>query len=206
MIKGILSFFGAIFSWLTLALLMGAVVLGGVFWTFSRNLPSHEALAQYTPATISRIYSGEGRIIDEFAKERRLFAPIDDIPDLVKQAFISAEDKNFYKHAGYDLRGIAAAVIEAVKSRGKRVRGASTIPQQVAKNMLLGGERKIERKIGEIIIAARLVNTIGREKVLEIYLNEIFLGQNSYGVAAAAQTYFNKTLDQLSPEEVAYLA
>jgi len=206
LIKGILSFFGAIFSWLTLALLMGALVLGGVFWTFSRNLPSHEALAQYTPATISRIYSGEGQIIDEFAKERRLFAPIDDIPDLVKQAFISAEDKNFYKHAGYDLRGIAAAVIEAVKSRGKRVRGASTIPQQVAKNMLLGGERKIERKIGEIIIAARLVNTIGREKVLEIYLNEIFLGQNSYGVAAAAQTYFNKTLDELKPEEVAYLA
>ncbi|WP_457645764.1 penicillin-binding protein 1A [Profundibacter sp.] len=206
MIKGTLSFFGAIFSWLTLALLMGAVVLGGVFWTFGRNLPSSAALAQYTPPTISRIYSGEGRIIDEFAKERRLFVPIGDIPDLVKQAFISAEDKNFYKHAGYDVRGIAAAVIEAVKSRGKRVRGASTIPQQVAKNMLLGGERKIERKIGEIIIAARLVNTIGREKILEIYLNEIFLGQNSYGVAAAAQTYFNKTLDQLKPEEVAYLA
>ena len=206
LIRTTLSFLGAIFSWLTLAVLMGALVIGAVFWMFGRNLPSHEALAQYTPPTISRIYSGEGRIIDEFAKERRLFAPIEDIPDLVKQAFISAEDKNFYSHGGYDIRGIAAAVIEAVKTRGKRVRGASTIPQQVAKNMLLGGERKIERKIGEIIIAGRLINTIGREKVLEIYLNEIFLGQNSYGVASAAQTYFNKSLDQLKPEEVAYLA
>ena len=195
MLRGILSFFGAIFSWLTLAAFMAALVLSAVFWMIGRNLPSHESLAQYTPPTISRVYSGEGRIIDEFAKERRLFAPIDDIPALVKQAFISAEDKNFYTHSGYDLRGIAAALVEAIKTRGKRVRGASTIPQQVAKNMLLGGERKIERKIGEIIIAGRLINTIGREKVLEIYLNEIFLGQNSYGVTAAAQTYFNKTLD-----------
>ncbi|MCK4712241.1 MAG: transglycosylase domain-containing protein, partial [Marinosulfonomonas sp.] len=155
MLRGILSFFGAIFSWLTLAAFMAALVLSAVFWMIGRNLPSHESLAQYTPPTISRVYSGEGRIIDEFAKERRLFAPIDDIPALVKQAFISAEDKNFYTHSGYDLRGIAAALVEAIKTRGKRVRGASTIPQQVAKNMLLGGERKIERKIGEIIIAGR---------------------------------------------------
>ena len=150
--------------------------------------------------------STEGRIIDEFAEERRLFTPPDEIPDLVKQAFISAEDKNFYKHQGFDLRGIAAAVVEAVRTRGDSVRGASTIPQQVAKNMFLGGERRVERKLKEIILASRMVKSLGRDKILEIYLNEIFLGQNAYGVAAASQVYFNKNLADLEPQEVAYLA
>ncbi len=115
--------------------------------------------------------------------------PADEIPDLVKQAFISAEDKNFYQHKGYDPRGIAAAVIEAVRTRGKTVRGASTITQQVMKNFLLSGDRKIARKIKEIVLAARLEETLDKERILELYLNEIFLGQNSYGVTAAAQTY-----------------
>ena len=147
-----------------------------------------------------------GPIIDEFAKERRLFAPADTIPDLVKQAFISAEDKNFYTHDGYDLRGIAAAAIDAVRSRGQDVRGASTITQQVMKNFLLSGDRRAERKIKEIILAARIEETLTKEKILELYLNEIFLGQNSYGVAAASQTYFNKTLSELAPHEAAFLA
>ncbi len=185
---------------------MGAVTLGAIFLVFGRDLPDHETLAQYQPATISRIYSTEGRIVDEFAEERRLYAPADEIPELVKHAFISAEDKNFYVHRGFDLRGIAAAIYEAVESRGGSVRGASTIPQQVAKNMFLGGEREIERKIREIILANRMVNSLDREKILEIYLNEIFLGENSYGVAAAAQTYFNKPLADLSAGEAAYLA
>lgn len=185
---------------------MVALTIGGVFWMYGRDLPSHESLAQYKPPTISRIYSGEGQLIDEFAKERRLFTPADEIPDLIKQAFISAEDKNFYTHQGYDLRGIAAAGIEAVRSRGSNVRGASTITQQVMKNFLLSGDRKAERKIKEIILAARLEQTLNKEQILELYMNEIFLGQNSYGVTAAAQTYFNKTLAELAPHEAATLA
>jgi penicillin-binding protein 1A len=206
------SFFGAIFTAVTLGVFFGALTVGAIFWMYSRDLPSHEVLAQYAPATISRIYTGEGSILDEFVDngERRLFVPAEDIPDLVKQAFISAEDKNFYTHHGYDAGGMISALIDAVKSRGKDLRGASTITQQVMKNMLLDGTRDgskgVERKIKEIILATRLEQTLPKDRILEIYLNEIFLGQNSYGVAAAAQTYFNKTLDELTPGEAAYLA
>ncbi|KUJ80788.1 penicillin-binding protein [Ruegeria marisrubri] len=206
MIRFVLSIFGALFSLFTLGVLMVALTIGGVFWIYGRDLPSHESLAQYKPPTISRIYSGEGHLIDEFAHERRLFTPSEEIPDLVKQAFISAEDKNFYSHQGYDPRGIAVAAFEAVRSRGENVRGASTITQQVMKNFLLSGDRRIERKIKEIILATRLEETLNKEQILELYLNEIFLGQNSYGVAAAAQTYFNKTLQELEPHEAATLA
>jgi len=202
----IFSFFGGIFSFFSLAVFAGLLSLGALFWMYARDLPSHESLAQYQPPTISRIYSGEGRLIDEFAEQRRLFTPAEDIPDLVKQAFISAEDKNFYTHKGYDTRGIAAAALEAVRSRGRNVRGASTITQQVMKNFLLSGDRRIERKVKEIILAARLEETLDKEQILELYLNEIFLGQNSYGVTAAAQTYFNKTLAELTPHEAAFLA
>ncbi len=206
MLRFIFSFFGTIFSAVTLAIAMGALSVWAIFYMYSRDLPSHESLAQYAPPTISRIYSGEGRIIDEFAKERRLFVPADNIPPLIKQAFISAEDKNFYQHQGYDLRGIAAAGVEAIRSRGRDLRGASTITQQVMKNFLLSGDRQAERKIKEIILAARLEDTLDKEKILELYLNEIFLGQNSYGVAAAGQTYFNKSLSELAPHEAAFLA
>ncbi|MEZ5715435.1 MAG: PBP1A family penicillin-binding protein [Paracoccaceae bacterium] len=206
MIRFVLSSFGGLFSFITLSLIAVGLMLGGVFWVYGRDLPSHQSLAQYTPPTISRIYSGEGKIIDEFAHERRLFVPAEDIPDLVKEAFISAEDKNFYTHHGYDTRGILSAAFDAVKSGGKNVRGASTITQQVMKNFLLSGDRKMERKIKEIILATRLEETLSKEKILELYLNEIFLGQNSYGVAAAAQTYFNKSLSELSPAEAATLA
>ncbi len=183
-----------------------ALTIGAIFWIYGRDLPSHESLAQYQPPTISRIYSGEGALIDEFAKERRLFTASEDIPALIKQAFISAEDKNFYTHQGYDMRGIAAAGFEAVRSRGSNVRGASTITQQVMKNFLLDGSRRAERKIKEIILASRLEETLDKEAILELYLNEIFLGQNSFGVTAAAQTYFNKTLGELAPHEAAMLA
>ncbi|MCI5110873.1 MAG: PBP1A family penicillin-binding protein [Marivita sp.] len=206
MTRFILSFFGAIFTLITMGLMMVALGVGGVFWMYGRDLPSHESLAQYTPPTISRIYSGEGRIIDEFAQERRLFTPANQIPDLVKQAFISAEDKNFYTHQGYDVRGIAAAAFDAVASGGRDVRGASTITQQVMKNFLLSGDRRVERKIKEIILASRIEETLSKDKILELYMNEIFLGQNSYGVTAAAQTYFNKSLVELAPHEAATLA
>jgi len=158
------------------------------------------------PPTISRIYSGEGRVIDEFAQERRLFVPIEDVPDLVKFAFVSAEDKHFFTHKGYDVTGMVAAGLEAIRSGGKNARGASTITQQVMKNFLLDGSRSVERKVKEIILATRLEQTLSKDKILELYMNEIFLGQNSYGVAAAAQTYFNKSLDQLTAAEAATLA
>jgi len=205
-IRFVLNFFGALFSFATNGAVFGALAAGGVFWVYSQDLPSHERLANYTPKTISRIYSGEGRMIDEFAEERRLFTPAEEIPDLVKNAFISAEDKNFYLHKGYDARGIAAALIEAARSRGQNLRGASTITQQVMKNFLLSGDRRIERKIKEVILATRLEETLSKDKILELYLNEIFLGQNSYGVTAAAQSYFNKTLSELEPHEAAMLA
>ena len=201
-----MSFLGGIFSMLTLGLAMGALTLGAIFYVYGRDLPSYETLAQYTPPTISRVYDGEGDILDEFATERRLFTPAEEIPDLVKHAFVSAEDQNFYVHSGFDLKGIAAAGVEAVRSRGSEIRGASTITQQVMKNFLLDGSRTIERKIKELILAVRIEGAMDKERILELYLNEIFLGQNSYGVTAAAQSYFNKPLAQLEPGEAAFLA
>ncbi|MGX0901529.1 penicillin-binding protein 1A [Roseovarius sp. MBR-79] len=206
MLRPVISLLGSLFSLITLVVVIIGLSIGAVLHIYGKDLPSHESLANYTPPTISRIYSAEGRIIDEFARERRLFTPAEDIPDLVKQAFISAEDKNFYSHHGYDAMGIASAIYDAVKSRGKNVRGASTITQQVMKNFLLSGDRQMERKIKEIILATRIEETLSKEQILELYLNEIFLGQNSYGVTAAAQTYFNKSLRALAPHEAATIA
>ncbi len=206
MIRAIFNFFGFIFTWATLGLLMASLFLIGIFWIYGQDLPDHEQLAQYEPATLSRVYSGRGQVMDEFARERRIYTPVDEIPDLVKQAFISAEDKNFYTHTGFDARGIASAIRDAIVSRGENVRGASTITQQVMKNFLLDGSRSYERKIKEIILATRLEGTLSKGDILGLYLNEIFLGQNSYGVTAAANTYFSKPLEQLTPAEVAYLA
>ena len=206
MIRFIFGFFGAIFSAVTLGAIAIAMAVGGVLFIYSHDLPGHDALANYAPPTISRIYSREGMIVDEFAAERRLFVPAEEIPDLIAYAFVSAEDRNFYQHGGYDPRAIAAAFVEAVRSRGRDVRGASTITQQVMKNFLLDGSRTIERKVREIILAARIETALSKERILELYLNEIFLGQNSYGVAAAAQTYFNTNLEALTLEQAAYLA
>ncbi len=205
-LRFIFSFFGGIFSMLTLGAGMAALTLGAIFYMYGRNLPTYETLSNYTPKTISRIYSGEGQVIDEFAEERRLFTPAEEIPDIVKQAFISAEDKNFYVHDGYDMRAIGAAMYDALASRGENLRGASTITQQVAKNFLLDGSRTIERKIQEIILAPRMEEVLGKEGVLELYLNEIDLGVRSFGVAAAARSYFNKPLTELNPAEAAFLA
>ncbi len=204
MLRFILGFFGAIFSWITLSIFMAALLVAAIFTFYAQDLPSYKQLANYQPPVISRVYSGDGDLMDEFARERRLYTPPDEIPDLVKWAFISAEDKNFYIHHGYDLRGIAAAAMQAVK--GGRLRGASTITQQVVKNFLLSSDRKAERKIKELILAVRLEATLNKDQILGLYLNEIDLGVRSFGVTAAAQSYFNKTLDELSPEEAAFLA
>ena len=199
-----LSLSGAIFSLLTACTIIAALAAGTLISLYGQDLPNHEQLAQYAPPTISRIYDGEGQMIDEFARERRLFAPSEDIPELVKNAFISAEDKNFYSHIGFDLRSMIAAGIDALQ--GERLRGASTITQQVMKNFLLSSDRSVERKIKELILAARLERTLEKDEILELYMNEIFLGQNSFGVAAAALSYFNKPLSELSVEEAAFLA
>ena len=202
--SGLILFAGWAFSQGCNAFLSVVAIFLAVVWTFGKDLPNYTQLARYEPPIISRVFSAEGELIDEFAKERRLFSPIEEIPSLVKNAVISAEDKNFYSHKGYDAIGMAKAAVDA--ARGGKLRGASTITQQVMKNFLLSGERSFDRKIKEIILAARLERTLSKDQILELYLNEIFLGQNSYGVVAAAQTYFNKTLEELTPGEAAYLA
>ncbi len=202
----ILNLFGAIFTLISIGALVGIGAVVAVFWYYGRDLPDHAALASYEPSTLSRVYSGDGAVMDEFAHERRIYTPVDEIPELVKGAFISAEDKNFYHHKGFDARGIAAAAFEAIKTRGETLRGASTITQQVMKNFLLDGSRRVERKIKEIILATRVEEALSKDDILGLYLNEIFLGQNSYGVTAAAQTYFAKPLEELTPAEAAYLA
>ena len=204
MFRFIFSFFGSIFALLTLGCALFAIIITAIFYAYGNDLPDYDQLSNYQPATISRVYSRDGKVIDEFAQQRRLFVSADEIPDIVKNAFISAEDKNFYNHIGYDPAGIAKAIFDA--ANGKELRGASTITQQVMKNFLLTRSRSIDRKIKEIILATRIEKSMSKDKILELYLNEIFLGQNSYGIASAADTYFSKSLDELALEEAAYLA
>src|SRR5262249_13875145 len=146
----------------------------------------------------SRVYAGDGKLLATFAAEQRIFVPINDIPQKLKDAFLSAEDKDFYNHPGVDVMGILRAVLSNLQNFGqRRPMGASTITQQVAKNMLLTNEVSISRKVREAILAFRIENVLSKDRILEIYLNQIFLGAHSYGVAAAALNYFNKSLDEL---------
>src|SRR5690242_8515617 len=200
-------FFYAIMA---VGVLLVAAVLGGFFYIYSvtRDLPSVEALRDYQPPVTTRVYAGDGTLLGEYARERRIFVPIAFVPKLVTEAFTSAEDKNFYSHPGIDPSGIMRAAIKDIFNvfQHKRLEGASTITQQVAKNFLLNSEVKFSRKIREAILAIRIDATYPKPKILELYLNEIYLGQNSYGVAAAALNYFGKSLDQLDIAEVAFLA
>lgn len=180
-----------------------------LFYINSKDLPSYEQLKVYQPPIVTRFYSADGKLLEEYAKEHRLFLPINDIPILVKQAFISAEDKNFYEHPGIDFTGIMRAAIKNIiaSSQGKKsLVGGSTITQQVVKNFLLTNEKSINRKIKEAILAFRITKVFSKDKILELYLNEIFLGARSYGVASAALNYFNKSLNELNLEEAAFLA
>ena len=192
--------------------LVGGLAVGAFAWhTYERyaaELPSLDGLRTYQPKVMSRVYAGDDRLLAEFATERRIFVPIGAIPDVVKQAFISAEDQKFWTHRGVDPVAMLRAAMSDVMSygSGKRPIGASTITQQVAKNMLLGNEVSIARKAKELILALRIDETMSKEHVLELYLNEIYLGQQAYGVAAAAASYFNKTLDELTLPEAAFLA
>jgi penicillin-binding protein 1A len=206
MIRVLLYLFGG-------ALVLAASVLAGVtlyLFKLSQDLPDERLLADYEPPVTTRVFASDGSLIAEYARERRLFVPIEQIPRRVIDAYLAAEDKDFYSHAGVDLAGVlraAATNIQTyVEGSNRRPEGASTITQQVAKNFFLSSEVAYERKIKEWMLAFRLESTFSKDKILELYLNEIFLGQGSYGVAAAAYNYFDKSLDQLTVSEVAYLA
>lgn len=183
---------------------MFAVYLTGV----SRDLPDYAVLNSYSPPVATRVHAGNGALMAEYARQRRLFLPIQAIPDRVKAAFLSAEDKNFYNHPGIDPYGLARAVINNVQNMGsgRRPEGASTITQQVAKNFLLSADQTFDRKVKEAILSFRIEQTYSKDKILELYLNEIFFGLNSYGIAGAALTYFNKSVTELTISETAYLA
>ena len=203
-----IRFISGLFAFGVTSACFGVLAFAGIFAWFARDLPRTEQLASYEPATLSRVHSGDGVLMAEFARERRLYTPIDEIPDLVRHAFISAEDKHFYLHTGVDGLGLIKAMVDNVRrySSGQGLRGASTITQQVVKNFLLSGEKAIERKIKEALLAQRLESALSKDQILELYLNEIFLGSNSYGVTAATANYFGKRLEELEPQEVAFLA
>ena len=204
-IGGIVSIFAALAMVLGV---IGGVVAYGAYRKFSADLPDIASLQTYQPRVMSRVYSSDSRLLAELATERRIFVPFANIPDLVKRAFISAEDQNFYTHRGVDPVAILRAAVTDLSQygQGRRPVGASTITQQVAKNMLLGNEVSITRKAREALLALRIEENLSKEHILELYLNEIYLGLQAYGVAAAAQAYFNKSLDELTTPEAAFLA
>ncbi len=206
--RWLLYTFLALFS-LGLLGLMAAV--GGAAYIISANskdLPDYNQLKDYRPPVVTRIYAGDGRLVAEYAEEKRVFVPVESVPDIVKHSFIAAEDKNFYHHSGVDLWAVARAVVSNLKNHGsgKRPVGASTITQQVAKNFLLTNEVSYKRKIREAILSYRMEKVMSKDRLLELYLNEIYLGQGAYGVAAASLNYFDKPLNQLEIEEAAFLA
>jgi penicillin-binding protein 1A len=204
-LRGVL---GGFFGICALLVLLGGA--GGLFaWNrFGANLPDVDGLRNYQPPVMSRVYAGDARLMAELATERRIFVPYSAVPDMVKQAFVSAEDQNFWLHKGVDPLAIvrAAAFDLTHMGQGRRPVGASTITQQVAKNMLLDNQVSLARKAREAILAMRIEQNLPKERILELYLNEIYLGMGSYGVVAAAQAYFNKPLDKLTLPEAAFLA
>ncbi|TAN79892.1 MAG: penicillin-binding protein 1A [Magnetospirillum sp.] len=205
-----LRFFVGLISLLLLLAIAGAGGVLFVFWHYGRGLPDYHQLAHYEPPITTRVYGGDGRLVAEYAVEKRVFVPLYAIPQVVKDAFLAAEDKNFYSHAGVDPAGVARAIVVNLRNRGlggdRRPVGASTITQQVAKNFLLTNEVSIERKVKEAILAFRIERAFSKDHILELYLNEIYLGVGSYGVAAAALNYFDKGLDEISVHEAAFLA
>lgn len=190
---------------------MFLLVAAGVFiyvGDLSKELPDYEVLAKYEPPVTTRIHSVDGQLMGEFARERRLYIPIQAVPDRVKAAFLSAEDKNFYSHRGVDFFALARAMVTNVQNyrNNKRLIGASTITQQVAKNFLLTSDRTVDRKIKEAILAFRIEQAYSKDRILELYLNEIFFGAGAYGLAGASLTYFGKSVNEVDLHEAAYLA
>ncbi len=206
--------FGRIFLLLFSLGFLGAIVsVGGFVYLlhyYGKDLPDHSQLRNYEPPIVTRLYAGDGHLMAEFAQEKRVFVPTAFIPDLVKNAFIAAEDQNFYSHSGVDMKAVARALIKNVLNKlqgsSRRPEGASTITQQVAKNFFFTNEVSYERKLKEAIIAYRMNETLGKKRILELYLNQIYLGGGAYGVGAAALYYFDKSLEELNVAEAAYLA
>ncbi len=197
-----------IFIAFTSFLLVLSVIAFMILWNFSNNIPDYKILKNYKPPVSSKVYSGDGELVSDFSKEKRIFVPFSSIPKNVINAFLSAEDKNFFSHPGVDAKGVIRAMINNIQNimTSRRLEGASTITQQVAKNFLLTNEVSINRKIKEAILAFRIERALSKERILELYLNQIYLGSGAYGVAAASLEYFDKSIKELNFEEAALLA
>ena len=188
--------------------LLSVFLMFSAFWYFSAGLPDYKKLSNYEPSVLSRVYTENGELVAEYATEKRLFIPYDSIPQKVINSFLSAEDKNFFNHPGVDAKGVTRAFIKNIKNifANKRLEGASTITQQVAKNFLLTNEVSLKRKIKEAILAFRIEKAFTKKRILELYLNEIYLGQGTYGVASASLEYFDKSVKELNYVEASLLA
>jgi penicillin-binding protein 1A len=202
----LLRLFGIMFAASMIVFVAVAAAAAFILWKVSKDLPDYEVLAKYEPPVMTRIHANDGNMIAEFSRERRIYVPYTAIPDRLISAFLAAEDKTFYQHGGIDIQGILRAVFTNFGSSGGHKVGASTITQQVAKNFLLTSDQTMERKLKEIILSIRIERAFTKKQILELYLNEIYLGGGAYGVAAAAQTYWNKSLNELSIADCAYLA
>ena len=189
------------------ALIMSVAVIA-ILWAFSNKLPDYKFLKSYKPPVSSKVYAGEGQLVSDFSKEKRIFVPYNAVPPKVINSFLSAEDKNFFSHPGVDAKGVIRATINNISNviYSKRLEGASTITQQVAKNFLLSNEVSINRKIKEAILAFRIERALSKKRILELYLNQIYLGQGAYGIASASLEYFNKPISELNYAEAALLA
>lgn len=204
----LLRFFGFLFAFGTIVFLLGIGAAAALVWHFSQDLPDYSQLKDYEPPIMTRVHAADGALIGEYAKERRLYIPIQAIPKGVIDAFLAAEDKNFYEHGGLDFAGIARAGWAYMQNFGsnRRPQGASTITQQVAKNFLLTNEVSFARKAKEALLAMRIERAYSKDKILELYLNEIYLGLGAYGIAAASLVYFDKSVNELTIADAAYLA
>ena len=202
------KFLRNIFILITSFILLSAILIISILWTYSNDLPDYKFLKNYKPPVSSKVYSGNGDLVADFSQEKRVFVPFNSIPKNVINAFLSAEDKNFFKHPGVDAKGVIRAVINNISNilSSKRLEGASTITQQVAKNFLLTNEVSLNRKIKEAILAFRIERALSKERILELYLNQIYLGSGAYGVAAASLEYFDKSIKDLNYSEAALLA
>jgi len=204
----LVRFMGFLFAAGTVVFLVGVGAVAGLIWHFSKDLPDYSQLQDYEPPVMTRVHAVDGSLLGEYAKERRLYLPIQAVPKLVINAFLAAEDKNFYEHGGIDYTGMARAGVAYIQNYGsnRRPQGASTITQQVAKNFLLTNEVSFARKIKEALLAMRIEKTYSKDKILELYLNEIYLGLGAYGIAAASLVYFDKSVNELTVAEASYLA
>src|ERR1700710_2209489 len=204
----LVRFMGFLFTIGTVVFLVGGAAVAGLIWHYSRDLPEYSQLQDYEPPVMTRVHASDGALMAEYAKERRLYLPIQAVPKLVINAFLAAEDKNFYEHGGIDFSGMARAAVLFAQNYGsnRRPQGASTITQQVAKNFLLTNEVSFTRKIKEALLAMRIERAYSKDKILELYLNEIYLGLGAYGIAAASLVYFDKSVNELTVSEASYLA